>query len=79
MLKKLGIPHELVIKYEPQEIDKKEEIDSMNSKAGSFEEIETPLILNSEKMPSIKDFKLFRKWILDKLDQLELKDTNQKL
>lgn len=74
MLKKLGIPYELVIKPETHEIDRREESDHINTETSLQEKNENRYTQNSEKMPSIKDFKQFREWLLDKLDQIESKD-----
>jgi hypothetical protein len=74
MLKKLGIPYDLVIKPETREIDVNEKLDSMAPIANLNEENEINVAQKSEKMPSIKDFKLFKAWILDKLEQIESRD-----
>jgi hypothetical protein len=76
MLKKLGIPYDLIIKHEIQELKVKEELDSIIPKANLYEENEETLIQKPEKMPPIKNFKIFREWILGKLDQLESKESN---
>jgi hypothetical protein len=74
MLKKLAIPHELVIKHGTEEIDEKISFDFNLTGSNSNDKIGKPSIQNSEKMPSVKDFKLFKAWIMTKLDQIESKD-----
>ena len=74
MLKKLAIPHDLVIKHEIEDMNKKITFDSEQSESNFHEEIGISSIQNSEKIPSIKDFKLFKAWILAKLDEIESTD-----
>ena len=74
MLKKLAIPHDLVIKHEPEEMDENITFDSKLSENNIHNEVEICSNRNSEKKPSIKDFKLFKAWILAKLDQIESDD-----
>jgi len=66
MVKKLNIPHELVIKKEETVID-----DEKLASNQSESEKRDSIIPDSPEIPSVKEFGRFRIWIMEKLNQLE--------
>ena len=72
MLKKLGIPHNLVIKNE--EIEKSYDLVTIDPVGNCKGEDLDLNLRNSSEMPSIKSFSQFKMWILEKLNQLEARE-----
>jgi hypothetical protein len=66
MVKKLNIPHELVIKKEETVID-----DEKLASNQSESEKRDSIIPDSPEIPSVKEFDRFRIRIMEKLNQLE--------